>query len=1139
MKKKLDGIYTPRACISQILLKMKLLTIALLVTLAVQAANSYSQVTRFSLKFSETTVKEVFKHIEENSEFIFLYNENIVDINRKVDVNVKDETVETILEQVFKGTEYAWKVYDRQVVIFKNKEKAVPAVNKESALSDHFEQSPQPQRREVTGTVKDNSGLPLPGVTVVVKGTSVGSITNNDGRYSIQVPADARVLVFSFVGMKTQEVTLDNRNAYEIVMVEETIGLDEVVAIGYGTQKRVTITGAVTSVESEELKKVPAANVANALTGRLSGVTFIQQSGEPGADDPIIRIRGISTLGDPLGAGNNPLVLVDGVERNFSRLDPEEIESVSVLKDAASTAVYGVRGANGVILITTKRGLAGKPKLTYSAQMGLQQPAIHLKYTDAFQYATLVNEGQANDGIGEANRTFSPAEIEKYRTKSDPWFYPDMDWMDYLLRKVAPQHKHNLNIQGGADKLRYFVSLGVLDQDGIFKRYDVGDYDPNFTFTRYNFRSNFDFDVTNTTRLKVTAGGNAGSRNGPNDTAGGNGHFWFDLQQDNPMISLGIIDGKRVVSEDRRGRAGALNDLYFTGFENVYTSDFNMDANLSQKLDMLVKGLRIHGTVAYDSHYSHTKRRDKGFPTYYPRVHPDKPGEIVLIKKGQEGGMGFNESYGKWKKLYSEVALNYENSFNNHNVSALALYNQQKRWYPSLSQSDIPTAYLGFVGRLTYNYSLKYLFDFNLGYNGSENFAPGKRFGLFPAVSVGWVASEEAFFKTSFSFIDYLKFRYSFGMVGQDNLGSQRFYYLPDRYAFTGGYFWGTSTTMSPGARESSLGNPDVGWEVARKQNAAVEIKTLKQRLSIVAEYFTENRTDILINRRTVPAVMAATLPPQNLGKVDNWGYELEAKWMQNFNKFRYHIGGNFAHVKNKIIFNDEPLGNYEYQWETGKPVGQHFGYEFVGFFKDQADIDSSPLYYAGTKPGDVKYRDVNGDGEITTADITAISSPKYPVITYGINGGLSYGDFDFSMLFQGAAKVSIELTDEFIIPYINDGPVMKYIWEERWTPETADKATYPRMISSPTRDHNNYMPSSLWIRDASYLRLKNVDLGYTFRNRSFTSRLGIENMRIGLNGVNLLTFTPLTVSDPEARSGRTQMHPTMKVYNFTLNVQF
>lgn len=1034
-------------------------------------------------------------------------------------IKIENSTVQKVLMEVEKQTDFQFPL------------NGIEPFSANSELS---------QQKTVSGTVLDSGGQPLPGVTVVVKGTTQGTVTNMDGNYSISNLSDEAILVFSFVGMKTTEMVVGDQTAINITLEEETIGIEEVVAIAYGTQKKVTITGAITTVDNEELKKIPSANVANALTGRLSGVTFMQQSGRPGDDNPIIRIRGISTLGNPLGSENDPLILVDGVERDFSRLDPEEIESVSVLKDASSTAVYGVRGANGVILITTKRGEIGKPRLSYSSQFGLQQPAVYTKYANAYQYATLVNEGQANDNIAPENRTFTSEVIEKYLTKSDPWFYPDMDWNEYLLRTVSPQHKHNFNIQGGVDKLRYFVSLGVLNQKGIFKEYDVGDHDPGVSFTRYNFRSNFDFDLTKVTKLKLTVGGNAGNRNGPIDsTGGGEGNVWFDIQQDNPLISLGIIDGKRVYAEDRIGRAGALNDLYFNGFRNIYTSQFNYDATVNQNLDVITKGLRVHATMAYDSYYSHQKERNKGYPSYYTREHPENPGEVVFIKKGQEYGLGFSESYSKWKKVYSEVALNYENSFNNHNVTALALYNQQKRWYPNLSQSDIPTAYIGFVGRVTYDYNLKYLFDFNLGYNGSENFAPGYRFGLFPAVSVGWVATEEPFFQKNLSFLDYFKIRYSYGTVGKDNLGSQRFYYLPDRYAFTGGYFWGTSTSMSPGARESALGNPEVGWEIAKKQNAAVEIRTLKQKLSLVFEYFTENRTDILLSRRSVPAVVAASLPPQNLGKVDNKGYEIELKWNHSVGNLRYHIGGNFADIKNKIVFNDEPLGNYDYQWETGKSVGQHFGYEFIGFFKDENDINNSAIYYDGTQPGDAKYKDINGDGIITSADITAISYPKYPQITYGINGGLNYKNFDFSFLFQGAARVSIELTDEFIIPYSNNGTVLEYMWHERWTTETANTATYPRMVSFPTRDHNNFMPSSLWVRDASYLRLKNVDLGYTFSRGPFMSKIGIDNLRIGLNGVNLITFTPLTVCDPEARSGRAQLDPLMKLYNLTLNVQF
>jgi TonB-linked SusC/RagA family outer membrane protein len=555
---------------------------------------------------------------------------------------------------------------------------------------------------------------------------------------------------------------------------------------------------------------------------------------------------------------------------------------------------------------------------------------------------------------------------------------------------------------------------------------------------------------------------------------------------------------------------------------------------------MLLKGLKIHGKTSYDSYYSMLKNRMVSYPTYLAREYPANSGNVILIKSGQVGSLGYSESYSKWRKIYSEIGLNYSNTFfDDHNFTALLLYNQQKRWYPNMEQPEIPTAYVGLVGRLTYNYKLKYLFDFNLGYNGSENFAPGKRFGLFPAVSAGWIASEENFFRNNIKFIDYLKFRYSYGTVGKDNLGETRFYYLPDRYQYTGGYYFGSTTSVSPGVREMVLGNPDVGWEIAKKQNFAMEISSLQQKLSLTFEYFNEHRSNILIERRSTPAYVAAKLPPQNLGIVTNKGIEFETKWNQTINKFTYNIGGNFAYAKNKIIFNDEPLSNNKNQWETGKPIGQHFGYEFIGFFQDQNDIDNSALYYPNTKPGDVKYKDVNKDGKITTADITAIGHPKYPEITYGINGSIGFKKFDLSFLLQGAARVSIELSDEYILPYLNDGPVLKYMWEERWTPETKNTATYPRFIASPSRDHNNYMPSSLWLKNASYLRLRNVDTGYTFANSLFLRNFGISRLRLGLNATNLFTISPLQMSDPEAKSGRSQLYPTMKVYSFNMNIQF
>ena len=1102
------------------------------------AKNSYSQ--EFTIKLKETSIKEVCREIERNSDFIFVFSDNSEKIiDKKVNIDANAKNVAEILNAVFLNTGFTYRILDKQIVVYESKE-AVAVKTVEPAAS--IPNLQQPARKQINGNIVDAHGEAIIGANIIEAGTTNGTVTDIDGNFSLNVENNASIQV-SYIGYLSQTISTADRINFNITLQEDSELLEEVVVVGYGTQKKVTVTGAVSSIEAEDIIKAPAANVANALSGRLPGVSFIQQSGQPGADDPIIRVRGISSLGDPLGAANDPLILVDGVERNFSRIDPAEIESISVLKDAASTAVYGVRGANGVIIITTKRGVTGKPKLSYTGQFGLQQPAIILDYVNAFQYATLVNEGQANDGIAPENRDYTAEEIEIYRTNAKPYLYPSMEWTDYMVRNLAPQHKHNLNIQGGAENLKYFVSLGALNQSGIFKNFQVGDgeYDPMFNYNRYNFRSNFDFNMTESTALKITAGGNLGSRNGPSDSEGlGNGNFWFELQQANPMKFVGVIDGKKVLSEDRRGRSGPADALYFSGFRNVFNSDFNFDITVNQSLAMFLKGLRTHLTVAYDSHYSHTKARSKSYPTYLVREDSSAPEGYILIKSGQEWGMGFSEWYGKWRKLYTEFALNYEMSINNHNFTALALYNQQKRWYPSLNQADIPTAYMGFVGRITYDYAMKYLFDFNMGYNGSENFAPGKRFGTFPAVSVGWIPSEENFFKENISVVDYLKFRYSYGVVGKDNLGWQRFFYLPDRYSFTGGYFFGDSRTMWPGAREASLGNPDVTWEKSRKQNYAVELRTFNQMLSLTFDYFIENRSDILITRRAVPAFVAATLPPQNLGKVDNKGYEIQMNWNHPVNNnLRYLLGVNFLYTKNKIIFNDEPLGNYPYQWETGKPVGQHFGYEFDGFFKDQNDINNSPLYYSGTKPGDVKYKDINNDGEITSADITAISYPKYPEITYGINGAVYYKNVDLMFVFQGAERVSIELSDEFIIPYINDGPVMKYIWNERWTPETAVTATYPRMIASPSRDHNNYMPSSLWVRDASYLRLKNIDLGYTIKNKPSLNKWGIESVRIGLNGVNLLTFTPLTVGDPEARSGRVQFYPNMKVYNMNLNIEF
>ncbi|MDR2774830.1 MAG: SusC/RagA family TonB-linked outer membrane protein, partial [Tannerella sp.] len=659
------------------------------------AKDVYSQQKELSLDLRNATIKDVISEIEKTSDYVFLVTDDASpELNKKTSIHVDKEVISNIMQTILEGTDLAYAVVERQVSVHK---KLPPKITRDEQITG--EKEIEQQKKKVTGSVTDKDGESIVGAGVVEKGTTNGITTDAEGMFSLQVGADA-VLTVSYIGYISQEVNTAGKTTFDIVLQEGTLELEEVVIVAYGTQTKHTITGAVTSIGSKEIQKTPAANVANALTGRLSGVTFIQQSGQPGADDPIIRIRGISSLGDPLGSANDPLVLVDGVERNFSRIDPSEIENISVLKDAASTAVYGVRGANGVIIITTKRGLSGKPQLSYSGQFGLQQPSIHLKYADAYQYAYLVNEGQENDGIAQENRTFTLEEIEKYRTNSDPYLYPSMDWMDYLLKEASPQHKHNLNVQGGAEKLKYFVSLGILDQGGIFKDLQIGEYNPSFSYRRYNFRSNFDFELTRSTTIKINAGGNMGNRNGPSDNDGGNGNFWFDLQQANPLGVVGVVDGQRIFAEDRRGRPDPLNDLYFNGFRNVYNSDFNFDISVAQSLDAFLKGLKVHGTIAYDSYYTHTKDRDKSYPTYYTRADPDNPGDYLLIKKGQEWGMGYNEWYSKWRKVYAEFGINYEKSINNHNITALALYNQQKRWYPGLNQADIPTAYMGFVGRV-------------------------------------------------------------------------------------------------------------------------------------------------------------------------------------------------------------------------------------------------------------------------------------------------------------------------------------------------------------------------------------------------------------------------------------------------------
>ena len=998
------------------------------------------------------------------------------------------------------------------------------------------------QTTTVSGVVKDDTGEPVIGAGVLVKGTTLGTITDIDGHFSFRADDLNGVLVVSFVGMETQEIPMKGKGTFDIVLKSSNTLLEEVQVVAYGAQKKVTLTGSISSVNTDELLKVPTASIGNMLSGVLSGVSSIQSSGQPGGDDPDVFIRGISTL-NTMNA--KPLYLVDGVERSFFQIDPNEVENITILKDASSTAVFGVRGANGVIIVTTKRGKEGKAKINASFSYGIQTPTRMPEFVNSYDYATFLNEAYTNDG---KDPKFTPEAVEAFRTHSNPIIYPDTDWMELLFKSSAPQTQGNVNISGGTERVRYFISMGMLDQKGFFKNHDTR-YDANFNFNRYNYRANLDIDFTKTTLV----GGRVEKRNFPRSGDDIN-QLFRRIYWATPFSGPGIVDGKWIKGNSQYlpvGLSDGLGNIYGRGYGSKTTNVVNLDLALTQKLDFVTKGLQFKIKVAYNSGYDHTKERATSIESYQPWYRKDvtwmehpagsDPNEVVYIQDGEAGLISYAESFGKSRDWYAEASFDWKRDFGLHHLSALALYNQSKTYYPDSDYPGIPRGYVGLVGRVTYDYDNKYLIEGNVGYNGSENFAPGNRYGFFPAVSGGWVLTQEEFLKDN-PVVNFLKIRASYGIVGNDRYHPygtgfmDRFLYLPNSYFIGSGYQFGTGTSWSPGAYEKSFGNSGLSWEKSAKQNYGIDFSLFNQKLSGSIDYFYEKRTDILAKASTDPIIHAMSLPVLNLGIVSNKGVELNLKWNHKINSFRYWTNLNVSYAKNKIVYQDEVPSEYTYTLKTGHPVGQPFGLKVRGFYYEGMEDVADHSYVL--KEGDVVYEDLNHDGKIDDNDKTAIGYPSYPLLNAGLTLGFEYKGFDFSMLWVGATKTSRVLEETFRKPLgeTYDRSLMSHQFTDRWTPETAATAKLPRATIDGVK--NNYRDSELWVKDASYLRLKNIEIGYNFR-LPFMPKIGMEKMRVFMTGYNLLTFDKLKISDPESMSSGVPQYPVMRVINFGLNVSF
>lgn len=1008
----------------------------------------------------------------------------------------------------------------------------------------------QQKSKMVLGTVVDKDD-PIIGASVVIKGTNKGVITDMKGNFKLEIPVGATILI-SYIGYNNKEIIYRGESTLKVELTEDVLQLQEVQVVAYGVTKKVSVTGAISSVGTEEILKSPVSSISNALAGKMPGLSTVQRTGQPGADDATIYVRGVGSLTEGL---SSPLILVDGVERSFNQLDPNEIENISILKDASSTAVFGVRGANGVVLVTTKRGQEGKPKINFSTSYSLQMPTRIPEFANSYDYASTYVDAQRRDGI-ESNFAFTDEAIEAYRNHSNPLIYPDTDWVDMLVKDVALQTQHNFSISGGTKDARYFASLGVFTQNGLFKSFEK-EHDANFGYNRYNYRINLDLGLTKNTLMRINLGGRVNNKRTPNYEGKDNIQYLFrDIYWAIPMSGVGVVDGKWIWPDTKKFNLpgdvrDALYAYYGSGYNTSAGDVLNFDFMLEQKLNFITNGLKAHIKASYNSGVTLKKIRKTSTPHYETIVNEE--GTINLRKVGDKTNLQYSESTNRSRDWYMEVAVNYKRDFGNHHVSTLAMYNQTMKYYPDSNPEvfkSIPRSYIGLVGRATYDWKTRYMAEINVGYNGSENFAPGKRFGFFPAASAGWVLTEEKFMQPLKPWLSYFKFRASYGIVGNDRVsGNFRFLYLPDSYnPSTGNYFFGNTISSAwKGAVESKMGNPDVTWETSAKQNYGVDIYLFSNKLKVNFDYFIEHRKDILTNRKVLPTYLAVNLPIANIGKVDNKGYELSINWRNKIHNFRYNLGFNLAYAKNKIVFQDEVPYPYDYMRRTGKPVGQQMGYKYDGFFSEEDVANyatergkSIPDHGTGytPKPGDVKYKDLNSDHKINQYDVAAIGYPSYPLLTGSINWGFSYKGIDFSITWAGATKVSRLLDDIFREPFgaTNTRSLMQYMINDMWTPEKGNSAKAPAI--SFTNKTNNYRDSDLWLRDASYLRLKNVEIGYNFPKRML-SKINVGSLRVFATGYNLLTFDKLKIVDPESHPSSNTMYPVIMVVNMGLKVGF
>ncbi len=1145
-----------------------------------QAAPSYSQEVELSLDLKSTSIKEICEEIERDSDFRFIFAGNThTAIKEKRDITITTDKIEEVLDRLLANTKLLYKVLDDQIVIYESKENILTSIAERETMGMHIQ---QPPKKQITGKVLDPQGETVIGANIVEKGTTNGTVTDVDGNFSFSVALNAVIRV-SFLGYLTQEVETEGKTDFEIVLAEDIIALEEVIAVGYGIQKKESVVGAISQIKEDELQKVGnLPDLRSALAGQAPGIITITSSGEPGG----VRRSGSGTeifiRGKTSWNNSQPLILIDGVERPMDDLDASVVQSISILKDASATAVFGVKGANGVIMIVTKRGTIGKPELTFNytttGKMISKVPkslesysAIHYR-NEAIERELPLNEESWNDFIPfEIVKRYKKPQLAEYVP-----IYPNVDWKEAMWKDVGFSHRANLNLRGGSKVVNYFASFSFLNEQDMFNLiYDNRKgYDPSFDYNRLNFRSNLDFNVTENTKISTNIAGYYSHKHTNyigRGTTNWDYMLWSSLYWMAPDLYLPQYEDGRWGYSLKVGGQNPIAALYNTGVDNIRTTALNLDLKVEQKLNFLVEGLCFKASLFYDNIVTSEGGIYDVVANSVPQSTYNTPGKVVISEnyvgpdqdpseyiinipvESEKNIFDWNvrpwyiesESIGtsfwaNWipvtrRQMY-ELQLSYANAFDLHHVTATGLFKREKYAQGTM----FPNYREDWVFRGTYNYDSRYLLEINGAYNGSEKFGPGYRFDFFPSLAIGWDLAHEKFFNVHW--INQIKFRYSMGLVGDDSAGG-RWLYL-SQYAVGGrGLFGWPTSTQSPYVfgHESIVGNPDIHWEKALKRNAGVDISFFNNKLSAVFDYYTENRSDMFIAGadRSIPPFLGIAAPAANLGRVDSKGLEFEISYRNAVNKnLNYWLKFAYAHNDNKVIFRDDPPLKPTHLKKEGFRMSQVKSLKNTGFYNNWDEVYASvptETYDTSKMPGFYNLLDFNGDGIIKNSDdIVPVAYAEEPLNTYSYILGLQYKNLQVSAHIFAVNNASRSVPMNNFTGY--SSIVFDHIVRDHWSKDNLDATSYLPRWKTQAENVGDY-----YIYDASYIRLQSAELSFTF-GKNVVQKLGMSQLKLFLNGNNLFFWSKLPDDRESARSGAAAArgaYPNMKRVNIGLNINF